>query len=59
MYIFCQLINFLPKRVFDGLVSMYSGGIYVKHFTCWNQLLDFFYLTNNMTRTAEQIALRY
>ena len=38
-YIFSQLIDFLPKRVFDGLVSKYSGDKYVKHFSCWNQLL--------------------
>lgn len=38
-FIFSQLIDFLPKRVFDGLVSKYSGDKYVKHFSCWNQLL--------------------
>jgi hypothetical protein len=38
-YIFSQLIDFLPKRVFDGLASKYSGDKYVKHFSCWNQLL--------------------
>jgi len=38
-YVFAQLINFLPQRVFDNYVSKYSGNKYVKHFTCWNQLL--------------------
>lgn len=38
-YIFSQLIDFLPKRVFDSLASKYSGDKYVKHFSCWNQLL--------------------
>ena len=38
-YIFSQLIDFLPKRIFDGLASKYSGNKYVKHFSCWNQLL--------------------
>ncbi len=38
-YIFSQLIDFLPKRVFDGLASKYSGDKYIKHFSCWNQLL--------------------
>jgi len=38
-YIFSQLIDFLPKRVFDGLATKYSGDKYVKHFSCWNQLL--------------------
>ena len=38
-YIFAQLIEFLPQRVFDGIVKKYQGNKYVKHFTCWNQLL--------------------
>ena len=38
-YVFSQLIEFLPQRVFDRLTSKYSGNKSVKHFTCWNQLL--------------------
>lgn len=38
-YIFSQLIEFLPQRIFDGFVCKYSGNKYVKHFSCWNQLL--------------------
>lgn len=38
-YVFAQLTEFLPQRVFDGLVSKYSGNKYIRHFTCWNQLL--------------------
>ncbi len=38
-YIFAQLTEFLPKRIFDGFVKKYSGNRYVKHFTCWNQML--------------------
>lgn len=38
-YLFSQLIEFLPKRIFDGIVKKYSGDRYVKSFTCWNQLL--------------------
>lgn len=38
-YIFSQIVNFLPQRVFDRIVSKYSGNKSVKHFTCWNQLL--------------------
>ena len=38
-YVFSQLIDFLPQRVFDRLTSKYSGNKSVKHFTCWNQLL--------------------
>lgn len=38
-YIFSQLVEFLPQRVFDKYVMKYEGNKYVKHFTCWNQLL--------------------
>ena len=38
-YVFAQITEFLPKRVFDGIVNKYDGNKYVKHFTCWNQLL--------------------
>ena len=38
-YVYSQLIEFLPKRVFDNIVDKYGGNKYVKHFTCWNQLL--------------------
>lgn len=38
-YVFAQLIEFLPSRFFDGVVEKYKGNRYVKHFTCWNQLL--------------------
>jgi hypothetical protein len=38
-YVFAQLTEFLPSRFFDGIVEKYKGNRYVKHFTCWNQLL--------------------
>lgn len=38
-YVFAQLAEFLPQRVFDGIVKKYDGDKYVKHFSCWNQLL--------------------
>jgi len=38
-YIFAQLTDFLPRRVFDRLVSKHDGNKYVKTFTCWNQML--------------------
>ena len=38
-YIFSQLVSFLPKKVFDGIVKRHEGDKWVKHFTCWNQLL--------------------
>ena len=38
-YVFSQLSEFLPQRVFDGIVEKYEGDKYVRHFSCWNQLL--------------------
>ena len=38
-YVYSQLTDFLPKRIFDGLADKYLGDKYVKHFSCWNQLL--------------------
>lgn len=38
-YIFSQLTEFLPRRIFDRMVAEHNGNKYVKHFTCWNQLL--------------------
>lgn len=38
-YVFAQLVSFLDRNHFNYLVRKYSGDRYVKHFTCWNQLL--------------------
>jgi hypothetical protein len=38
-YVFAQLVEFLPQRVFDRMVLNHSGNKYIKHFSCWNQLL--------------------
>lgn len=38
-YVFSQLTGYLPQRVFDRFVKKHDGNRYVKHFTCWNQLL--------------------
>ena len=38
-YIFRQLVDLLPHRVFDRIVNKYQGNKYVRSFTCWNQLL--------------------
>jgi len=38
-YVFTQITDFLPKRVFDCIVTRYSGDKNVRHFSCWNQLL--------------------
>jgi hypothetical protein len=38
-YVFAQIVEFLPQRQFDLIVDKYKGNRYVKHYTCWNQLL--------------------
>jgi hypothetical protein len=38
-YVFAQMITFLPARVFDKCVLKYEGNKWVKHFSCWNQLM--------------------
>lgn len=38
-YVFAQIIEFMPQRAFDACVERYNGNSYVKHFTCWNQML--------------------
>ena len=42
-YVFAQLTAFLNRAQFNNYVHnyvrKYDGNRYVKHFTCWNQLL--------------------
>lgn len=38
-FVFSQLVSFLDRNHFNYLVRKYGGDKYVKHFSCWNQLL--------------------
>lgn len=38
-YVFAQLVSFLNRSKFNRIVAKYQGDRYVKHFSCWNQLL--------------------
>lgn len=38
-YVFAQVTEFLPKRVFDCIVGRYCADKNVRHFSCWNQML--------------------
>src|SRR5574344_1864749 len=38
-FVFAQLVSFLDRNHFNYLVRKVGGDKYVKHFTCWNQLL--------------------
>jgi hypothetical protein len=39
-FVFAQLTEFLPQRVFDRMVEKYDGNKYVRFYSCWNQLLS-------------------
>lgn len=38
-FVFAQLAGFLDRNKFNRIVAKYFGDKYIKHFTCWNQLL--------------------
>jgi len=38
-YVFAQIAEFLPQRVFDRIVQKYNGNKHIRTFTCWNQML--------------------
>ena len=38
-YVFSQLVSHLDRNHFNYLTRKYDGNKYVKHFSCWNQLL--------------------
>lgn len=47
-YVFAQLVQFMDQFKFLRIVKKYCGDKYVKHFSCWNQLLTMMFgqLTN-------------
>jgi len=38
-FVFAQLVAFLDRNKLNYIVRKYDGDKYVKHLTCWNQLL--------------------
>ena len=38
-FVFSQVTEFLPVRIFDKYVAQYEGNKRVRSFTCWNQML--------------------
>ena len=43
-YVFEQHIEFLPQKTFQRIVMKNQGDIYIKWFSCWNQLLIIMYV---------------
>ncbi|MBK7968540.1 MAG: DUF4372 domain-containing protein [Bacteroidetes bacterium] len=39
-YVFAQIEDHLPSRIFDKCVARYSGNKHLRYFKCWNQLLS-------------------
>lgn len=39
-YVFAQIADFLPQRLFDKCVEKFQGNYKVRHYTCWNQLMS-------------------
>jgi hypothetical protein len=58
-YVFAQIVEFLPQRVFDRIADKYDGNRYVKHFSCWYQLLCMLFgqLTNRDSLRDLMVAL--
>lgn len=38
-FVFAQITEFLPRRVFDRIVLKHNGNKHIRTFTCWNQML--------------------
>ena len=38
-YVFAQVAEYLPARLFDKYVARFDGNKKVRHFTCWNQMM--------------------
>lgn len=38
-YVFAQVACFLPMRIFDRCVKQFNGNKWIKHFTCWHQMM--------------------
>ena len=38
-FVFAQITEFLPRRVFDRIVQKHKGNKHIRTFTCWNQML--------------------
>ncbi len=47
-FVFAQITEFLPRRVFDRIVQKNNGNKHIRTFTCWNQMfcMVFGQLTN-------------
>lgn len=56
-YIFAQLTEFLPRRTFDRIVENLHENKYVRHFTCWNQMLCMVFSQLTSTESMRDLML--
>jgi hypothetical protein len=58
-FVFAQLVSFLDRNKFNYIVRKYEGDKYVKHFTCWIQLLALMFgqLSNRESLSDSIVAL--
>ena len=54
-YVFAQLTAFLNRTQFNNYVHKYDGNRYVKHFTCWNQLLAMMFGQLNNQKSLQDL----
>ena len=60
-YVFAQLTAFLNRTQFSNYVRKYDGNRYVKHLTCWKQLLAMMFgqLSNVLYDIEAQVPVFY
>ena len=49
-YVFSQVISFIDRNHFNYLVRKYNGDHYIKHYTCYNQLVTIIF--GQLSRSA-------
>ena len=52
-FVFSRLTAFLDRNHFNYLARKYDGNKYVKHLTCWNQLLALMFDNSVTVRACE------
>lgn len=56
-YVFSQVADFLDRNHFNYLVRKYNGDHYVKHYTCWNQLLTLIFGQLSRSATLRNVVI--
>lgn len=54
-YLLTQMARYIDRDYFEYLVKTYEGNRYVKHFSCWNQLMVLFWSQLTTRRSLRDI----